>query len=159
MGNEINNSLTKKKEANLSELKVQLNKLCFFCKRTLTKKINAFHRPMIFWELITYLMAIGHGYFYLNNYLKKNIKTGKYVLEYLETANKYFDNLYRAFYDKDESLIAKMNKEKTRIVFHLPEKLMEQKKDNPVVISKIQYIARITGLCSGSVFFAIISKT
>ncbi len=136
-------------ESNISYQRNQLDRLCFFCKRTITKKINSFDNPMALWELITYLMAIGHGYYYLDEYSKK--KKSKIHSGYLDSINSYFGKLYDAYYKKDTKILSQMSKMRKDIVFETPEKLI--KKHDPNIIAKMQYIARITQLCTGSVYY------
>ena len=136
---------------NLQDKKNQIAKLCFFCKRTLNKKINTFHNPFIYWELITYLMTIAHGYYYLGIALK-NKKLDKNSLDYLIDVNNYFLKLYNSFYQKNTKIISSMNKDKKDLVFTRPDSLINKNS----LIQKIQYIARMIQLCSGSVLYAII---
>ncbi len=146
-------------KSRMPELKKQIHKLCIFCKRNLTKKIHTTHNPLVYWEMITYLLAIGHAYHYLYEYLRKNqkkMKIGGGIKDYLTATNEYFDMLYDAHYEKKTDKIFLMNKTKKKIVFTWPENLLEEGKENAVMVSKLSYIARITGLCSGSVYYAIV---
>lgn len=143
-------SMSEKLGSNLKEEKINLDRLTFYCKRIITKKQVSFSKPLIYWELLTYLLAIGHGYFYLNESLKNN----KINKEYLEKVNNYYQKLYNAFYLKDKKLIVEMNKEKQDLVFNLPEKLI---KTNPIIM-KMQYTARMIQLCTGSVYYLIVEQ-
>ena len=111
---------------------------------------------MIHWELLTYMMAIGHGYFYLSTVIKNNKSHGKPVKDYLKKINAYYSRLYDAYYKQDRDIITAMNENKMAFVFAEPEKLMEKHKNSAVLIAKMQYILRITQLCTGSVFYLIV---
>ena len=138
---------------NLKEKKDQLDKLMFFCKRSLTKKINSFNKPLIYWEQITYLLAIGHGYYYLNEYLKKTKKPSKELIEYFSDIIDSFDLLYQGMYKKDIKFVSKIKNLKDSLVFNRPELMLEKNKDNSAVIAKLMYQARIIQLTAGSVFY------
>ncbi len=142
------------KLTSLAEARIQLDKLCFFCKRALTKKVNQQFNPLIYWELITYLTNIGHAYYYLSVYLEKN-KLNK-AGSYLKSVNYFYEKLYNAYYKKDKQLINSINQEKEQLVFVLPDKLINSQ---GVVIAKIQQIARLTQLCSGSVLYALMESS
>lgn len=139
------------------EEREQLDRLIVFCKRTITKKLNGFTKPMPYWELLTYLMAIGHGYQYLYEYLThQKIKKGeRETIAYAETLGKYFQQLYDAHFQKDLAKIRSLNAKRREYCFTLPEKLLDGSKE-PNVIAKLQYCMRLTQLASGSVFYLIV---
>jgi hypothetical protein len=143
-----------------AEEREQLDRLIVFCKRTITKKLNGFTKPMPYWELLTYLMAIGHGYHYLYEHLiEKKVKKGeKTTLTYAETLSAYVQQLYDAYYQKEVAKIRLINKKRLEYCFTLPEKLIDTSTE-PNVIAKLQYIMRLTQLASGSVFYLIADIT
>ncbi len=153
----------------LNEKRRQLDKLVFFCKRSLTKKLNSFKKPLIYWELLTYLLTIGHGYFYLNDYYfakstirKKYVgvknkpkKLSKEIKDYFSEVINYFDLLYQAMYKKDVKIISRMKNLSYRLSFEWPELMLEKSKENAPVIAKLMYQVRIIQLTTGTVFYLI----
>jgi|APSaa5957512535_1039671.scaffolds.fasta_scaffold04326_5 phosphate uptake regulator len=148
-----------KLEEDLDDLRLQLDRICYFLKRSLSRKLVQLEMPQIYWELLTYLMAIGHGQYYLHDYMKNEHvprTTRVDAQKYLEKVGNYFDLLSDALYKKDVGAISKINSLKKTLVFEEADALIASKTKGSPLLSKIQYVARMIQLCSGSVYYLLL---
>lgn len=95
----------------IEELRNQQDKFIIFCRRILMGRSEK--RALIHWELLTFLMHIQHGNYYLYKYAAENkIKKNKQISELLKELQNYFSLYYDAFYKKDINLIHAITRKK-----------------------------------------------
>jgi phosphate uptake regulator len=102
-----NKKYTHKKE--IEDLINMQNKFSLFCKKILLKHASTTIN-ILQWELLTFLLHIGHAYKYLYKYsCENNVKYSKESLRLLSELNPYFNLFYNAYYKKDMSYIHKLS--------------------------------------------------
>ncbi|MBW3016786.1 hypothetical protein KY316_00295, partial [Candidatus Woesearchaeota archaeon] len=116
-----------------------------FCRRTLIKEKYE-KEPMLQWELLTFLMHINHGYYYLYKYAAEHkIQKDKNVIEMLRSLEDYYQMFYDSYYKKDTKIMLKINYLKEEFQFGKCITLLEKGK-NPVLFSYIREIFRLIQL-------------
>ncbi len=133
---------------------LQVDKLVFFCQRSISKKILSFPTPTAHWELLSQLSAIAHGYWFMSEAAKK---MGKNESDYLSAVNDYFGELYRAYWEKDLVLVSSLFQQRTKLIFIIPDNLIE-KGENSLLVSKIQYVMRLMRGSLSAIFNTLVDE-
>ncbi|MBW2991240.1 hypothetical protein KY348_06070 [Candidatus Woesearchaeota archaeon] len=145
----INTDFKNNKFTNMKEIqgyRDQQDKFILFCRRILTKEKFNIENPSLDWELLTFLMHIEHGYYYLYLYASKNkLQKNKNILELLQFLETYYQLFYDAYYKKDITYVHKINNLRPEYQFGKCYKYLEQaKQKDTVILSHIRELFRLT---------------
>lgn len=125
----------------MNSLRLDLDKFILFCRRLLTKhKAGTF--PTFEWELLTFLMHIGHAYYYMYEYCSKNkISKDKHLNSLMEKLGEYLEKYVQAFNTKDSKYIHYLNNEKNKLHFTVCLNLLTNSRGTETIL--ISYIREI----------------
>lgn len=113
------------------------DRFIYLCRRILSKELYN-NNVILEWELLTFLMHIQHGHYYLYQYAsEEGVKKENEMIGLLKELASYFDLFYNAYYKREISSVHKINTMKSK--FQLGECLdLLKKTKNPVVASYIR---------------------
>lgn len=135
------------------ELRKDQDKLILFCKRLIMKR-KIEHDPVLDWELLTFLMHIGHNIYYICEYSEKNSVNARDVLK---KASDYYENFYLAYFKSDIKLIEKINKEKTKLQYTLIEDNFDKDSKKSMLLSLIRENLRIVQISTSPVLSLLLT--
>ena len=139
----------------IEDLRNQTDRFIFFCRRIIAEQSES--QSMLRWELLTFLMHIQHGYYYMYKYaIEKGIKKDTKLIDLLTELESYFDLLYQSYFKRDQELIHKIQKLKDKYQFGECLKLIESNK-NQVIYSYIREIFRLTQLGTSPILSLLLS--
>jgi phosphate uptake regulator len=143
----------------LEELREQTDKYILFCRRAIIKELLTNQNLILNWELLTFLMHIQHGYYYLYKYSKDKINSTKNIIELLEKLEEYFDLFYNAFYNKNISNIHKINSLKNQFQYgKCYEYLEKSKKSETIILAHIRELFRLIQIGTSPILGMLFSK-
>lgn len=84
----------------MKELRIELDKFTYFCKRIAVREAS--HKsPILSWELLSWLMHIEHAIFYLYDCChERSFKVDRKMLDLSEGLKRYFDMFYEFNYKR-----------------------------------------------------------
>ena len=133
------------------------DRLVYLCRRILSKELYS-HNAVLEWELLTFLMHIQHGHYYLYQYAsEEGVKREAEVIALLKELASYFDLFYNAYYKREISSVHKINSSKFK--FQLGECIdLLEKTKNPVVVSYIRELFRTIQIGSSPILAGLFDE-
>jgi len=142
----------------IEELRKQQDKLVLLCKRLLIKS-RLEKDPILDWELLTFIMHIGHNLYYL--YLeanKKKLKLKQETKQLLEKCEEYYILFYDSFYKQDIKKIESLNGLRIKYQQDLVEKVFKKEvSENYLFVSLIRENLRLVQISSSPVLSQLLS--
>ena len=143
----------------MRETTYQLDKFLYFCRRILTK--NKSERDVVLeWEFSTFLMHIGHAYYYLYKYAhEKKVKSDKKMKDLFKELEEYFNLYYKAYEEKDINAVHRINKLKTQYQFgKCLDLIAKSKGKESVIYSYMKDIFRLLQIGTSPILVELLEK-
>lgn len=110
----------------IRSLRISFDKHVYFCKRSISKKMNIEENSILHWELLTLLTHAQHGLYYLYQYYTDKRKpVSSETRKVFALLNNYFDYVYKAYFEKNADYLDKqlhLYHELNKSIFSLLEK-------------------------------------
>ncbi len=133
------------------------DRLVYLCRRILSKELYS-HNAVLEWELLTFLMHIQHGLYYLYQHAaEEGVKKESEIITLLKELVAYFDLFYNAYYKREISSIHRLNSLKFK--FQLGECIeLLKKTKNPVIASYIRELFRTIQIGSSPILAGLFDE-
>jgi len=137
----------------IEESRIQGDRFVLFCRRLLIKEKNE-EDAVLEWELLTSLMRVHHGFYYMYKYASENnVKVETEVVELLGHLKDYFELFFDAYHNKNINSIHKINDLKKKYQFGKSIDHLERSKGkNTVLHSYIKECFRNIQLATSPIY-------
>lgn len=127
----------------ISSIRSSIDKHVFFCRRIISKKMNVEENSILSWELLTFLMHIQHGLYYLYEAYAKQESIGKEANHLFAKLETCIQNYISAYVEHDEQRLDDNEKECRRLQEAIVLQLENKKERDKTLLACLKEITRL----------------